>query len=154
MTIQTKPQFKVKKLVSEAQIPLRATTGSAGWDVRAVGLPEGGASIEPGASLLIHTGLAFGIPPDWCIKGFSRSGHGAKHGVSLSNSVALIDADYTGELLLSLRNDGQTAFEVRNGDRIAQITFEQVPEVELVEWEGDLGATERGAGGFGSTGAA
>lgn len=151
-TENTLPTFKVKKLVPEAQLPVMATPGAACYDVCAVGLPPEGVTVPQGASYLFGTGLAFGMPAGWCIEGFSRSGHGYKNGVSLSNSVAQIDTDYTGELKISLRNDGSKPFEVFNGNRIAQIKFERVNEVVLVEWDGDLDSTERGAGGFGSTG--
>ena len=82
---------------------------------------------------------------------YSRSGHGFKHGVRLANSVGVIDSDYRGEVSIGLRNDSPLRFDYKAGDRLAQAMILPVPMVELVEVE-ELSDTERGTGGFGSTG--
>ena len=83
---------------------------------------------------------------------FSRSGHGVRHGIRLANSVGVIDSDYRGEIIVGLRNDNWTRFDVRPGDRIAQALLVPVHEVELIQ-VAELSETVRGAGGLGSTGA-
>lgn len=148
----TIPTFKVKKLHPAARMPERATSGAAAFDVCAIVQSDiGRESVIPKGTLIVGTGLAFECPPGWCIKVLSRSGHGFKFDVSLANSVGLIDADYRGEVMVKLRNDGSSLMPVETGDRIAQLLLERVEDVRL-EWAEELGATARGAGGFGSTG--
>lgn len=147
------PQFRFLKLHPAARLPARATSGAAAFDVCAiVETPTGRAEVDPyGGTLVIRTGLAVEMPPRWCIKALSRSGHGFKFDVSLANSVGLIDEDYRGEIFLKLRNDGPVILPVETGDRIAQFLFERVEDVDVV-WADALSQTARGAGGLGSTG--
>lgn len=150
----TAQDIKIKPVHPDARMPERQTDRSAAYDLAAVGISGGSITIAPGGFATVRTGLACELPGDWCIKVFSRSGHGFKLAVSLSNSVGLIDEDYTGELMVSLRNDGPAPFEVRNGDRIAQMKFEKTDPVNLIWWTDDLRETTRGANGLGSTGVA
>lgn len=149
-------QVKVKKLHPDAIMPQYATEGAACFDLHAIGdglLPigDGGLPIEFYGSVIFRTGLSFEIPQGYAMMVYSRSGHGFKHDTRLANCVGVIDSDYRGELLVKLTNDGEESFVVRKNDRIAQAMIVPVPRVELVEAD-SLGDTERGAGGFGSTG--
>ncbi len=99
-----------------------------------------------------RTGLAFEVPHGHVLKVFSRSGHGFKYGVRLANGTGIIDSDYRGELMVCLKNDGPEPMVVHHGDRITQAMLVPIPQVELIEVQ-ELSDTERGAGGFGSTGA-
>lgn len=143
-------QLKIKKLHPDAIIPQYATKGAACFDLHAVS--EG--KITPAMPVMFKTGLSFEIPEGWVMLIFSRSGHGFKSGVRLSNCVGVIDSDYRGEVMVKLTRDPNAAdyINVKAGDRIAQAMLVQVPRVELIEAD-DLGETDRGAGGFGSTGA-
>ncbi|MDX9716304.1 MAG: dUTP diphosphatase [Thauera sp.] len=138
----------IKKLHPDAQPPRYATHDAAAFDLVALE----GAEIPPMFAATIRTGLAFEVPPGYAMQILSRSGHGFKHGVRLSNAVGLIDPDYRGEVMVRLHNDGDAPFEVEAGDRIAQAMIVAAPRVtfELVD---DLSDTARGEGGFGSTGA-
>ena len=107
--------------------------------------------ITPGNSANIPIGLAVEIPAGHVMMIFSRSGHGFKNSVRLSNATGVIDSDYRGPLAVSLHNDGRARFHVRHGERIAQALVLPIPTVSIEEVE-TLTDTARGAGGFGSTG--
>ena len=144
--------LKIKRLDERAQIPRRATAGSAGMDLHA--LLDGPLTLAPGERALIPTGIAIGLPsPETVGLVFARSGLAVKKGLTLSNAVGVIDSDYTGEVRVGLVNLGQEAYTLQPGERIAQLVVAPVclPEVEEVA---ELDATDRGAGGFGSTGTA
>lgn len=144
-------QVKIKKLTPTAKTPTYGTDGAAAFDIYA-DLRDGGAMlIGKDEMRSIPTGIAVEIPPGHVLRIYSRSGHGYNHSVSLANSVGVIDADYRGEVRAGLRNDGVFTFTVNHGDRIAQGIIEPIERVEFVEVE-ELSTTERGAGGFGSTG--
>lgn len=128
--------------------PGRATPGSAGMDVVAAV----DVTIEPGARALVPTGLKVAVPMGYELQLRPRSGLALKHGISLPNTPATIDADYRGELQVILINHGPAAFEVTRGDRIAQMLVQRVEPVRFREVEA-LPASNRGEGGFGSTGA-
>lgn len=140
-------QLKVKRLARSAELPTYATAGAACFDLKALR----GMVVPVNSSRMVETGLAFEVPKDHVMLLFSRSGHGATKSVSLSNCVGVIDSDYRGEVKASLRNDGSEAFRIYDGDRIAQAMVIHASQVELIEVE-ELGETDRGAGGFGSTG--
>jgi dUTP pyrophosphatase len=142
-------QVKVKKMYEDVVLPRYATPGSACFDIAAY--KPRSISVGPDASEAYGTGLQFEIPENHVMLVFSRSGHGFKNGVRLSNCVGVIDSDYRGELKVKLANDGSGGFVALHGDRIAQgmvIPYEQVQFV-LAD---DLSSTERGEGAFGSTG--
>ena len=141
--------IEIKKLNENAVIPKYGTDFSAGADLYA--LLDGTATIAPGESKLIHTGVAMAIPEGLVGLIFGRSGMACKRGLAPANKVGVIDSDYRGEIMVCLHNHGNTEQTVENGERIAQIAF--VPyyaaDFELVD---ELDQTVRGEGGFGSTG--
>ncbi|HZT56918.1 MAG TPA: dUTP diphosphatase [Burkholderiaceae bacterium] len=134
------------------QLPAYATPGSAGLDLRAC--VDAALIIEPGQAVLIPTGLAIHIgDPGLAAMILPRSGLGHKHGIVLGNLVGLIDSDYQGPLMVSCWNRGQEAFTVQPLDRVAQLVI--VPVVQAAfRVVAEFGASDRGAGGFGSTGRA
>ncbi len=144
-------QLKVKRLTHNAELPKKATDGSACFDLCA-DTTESGVFIKPGEAATIDTGLAFEVPPGHVMLVFSRSGHGFKQGLRLVNCVGVIDSDYRGEVKVRLHNDGKGIASFWCGDRVAQAMVLPVPDVELVDTD-HLTDTARGAGGLGSTGA-
>ena len=128
-------------------LPEYATPASAGVDLRA----SEGCVIPPGGRALVPTGLRIALPEDYEAQIRPRSGLALRHGVTLPNSPGTIDADYRGEIGVILMNLGQEPFVVEPGDRIAQMVVAPVVRVAWSEAEA-LDATERGEGGFGSTG--
>ncbi len=152
--IQASIQFKIlnDKIGTTIPLPQYATAGSAGLDLRAcVDVP---LLIEPGQTILIPTGLAIWLgDPGLAAMILPRSGLGHKHGIVLGNLVGLIDSDYQGELMVSCWNRGHANFTIEPGERIAQLIVVPVlqPRFEQVE---EFKQSDRGAGGFGSTGRA
>ena len=130
-------------------LPVYASTQAAGADVRACITEE--MIIEPGASLLVPTGLKFAIPEGYEIQVRPRSGLALKHGITVLNSPGTIDADYRGELGVILINHSQKSFVVTPGMRIAQIVVAAVVPAQFIKVE-SLDTTTRGTGGFGHTG--
>lgn len=130
-------------------LPTYATSQSAGMDLSAA--LEEAFELGPGERALIPTGLAIALPPGYEAQVRPRSGLAAKHGVTVLNSPGTIDADYRGEIKVILINHGQEPFTIERGMRIAQMV---IAKHEQVEWEirETLEETDRGAGGFGSTG--
>jgi dUTP pyrophosphatase len=146
--------IKIKKLRDNAIMPTYATDGSAAFDLYST------IDCAVNARIAIPTGLAFEIPNGCCMKVYSRSGHGFNHSVRLANCVGIIDSDYRGELLVKLTGDHshlhgggrvESCLEIKVGDRIAQGIIVPVEQVQF-EWSNELSSTERGTGGFGSTG--
>lgn len=131
-------------------LPAYATPGSAGLDLRAC--LDAPLILQPGETQLIPTGLAIHIAdPKLCATILPRSGLGHKHGIVLGNLVGLIDSDYQGQLMVSMWNRSQTAFEIQPGDRIAQLVFLPVVQASF-SIVGEFEGSERGEGGFGSSG--
>jgi dUTP pyrophosphatase len=132
------------------QMPAYATPGSAGLDLRAC--IDAPVTLEPGSTHLIPTGLAIHIAdPGYAAMILPRSGMGHKHGIVLGNLVGLIDSDYQGELMVSTWNRGSTAFVLNPMERLAQLVIVPVLQVAFNVVD-DFAQSERGAGGFGSTG--
>jgi dUTP pyrophosphatase len=132
------------------QLPAYATAGSAGLDLRAC--IEAPLVIEPGTTHLVPTGLAIHIgDPRYAAMILPRSGLGHKHGIVLGNLVGLIDADYQGQLMVSTWNRGDTQFVLNPMERLAQLIIVPVIQVELKIVD-EFRSSDRGAGGFGSTG--
>ena len=129
------------------ELPAYATAGAAGMDV----LSAEDVTLEPGARHAVATGLALAIPSGFEIQVRPRSGLALKHGISVPNTPGTIDSDYRGELKVILINLGERAFEVRRGDRIAQLVLAPVVRASWLKVD-ELDATMRGEGGFGSTG--
>jgi dUTP pyrophosphatase len=131
-------------------LPAYATAGSAGLDLRAC--TDGPLVIEPGQATLIPTGIALHIgDPGLAAMILPRSGLGHKHGIVLGNLVGLIDSDYQGPLMVSCWNRGQAAFTVQPMDRIAQLVIVPVVQARFRQVQ-EFNASDRGEGGFGSTG--
>ena len=132
------------------QLPAYATPGSAGLDLRAC--LDAPLVLEPGQTQLIPTGLAIHVAdPGLAAMILPRSGLGHKHGIVLGNLVGLIDSDYQGQLMVSCWNRGQAAFTIQPMERIAQLVVVPVVQAKFNVVD-EFGASDRGAGGFGSTG--
>lgn len=134
------------------QLPAYATSGAAGLDLRAC--IDSALTVPPGSTHLVPTGIAIHIgDPGYAAVILPRSGLGHKHGIVLGNLVGLIDSDYQGQIFVSLWNRGQQDFLLNPMERIAQLVVVPVAQVKLNVVE-DFSLSERGAGGFGSTGKA
>jgi dUTP pyrophosphatase len=132
------------------QLPQYATPGSAGLDLRAC--IDAPLTLEPGETKLVPTGLAIHVAdPGYAALILPRSGLGHKHGIVLGNLVGLIDSDYQGELMISTWNRGHTTFTLNPLERLAQLVIVPVVQAQF-NIVNDFAASERGAGGFGSTG--
>ena len=147
-------ELKIKavhpKMGKDFPLPKFATSGSAAMDLLAC--IDSPVTLTPGARQTVPTGIAIALPsPEYVALVFARSGLGIRKGVCLSNGVGVIDSDYRGEIGVGLVNLGDAPYTVQPGDRIAQLMVVPVvqPAVTVVD---DLDETERGAGGFGSTG--
>ena len=140
----------IKKLDERAIGPKAATGGSAGMDLCA--LLDEPLTIAPGQRALVPTGLAIALPnADYVALLFARSGLAVKHGITLSNCVGVVDSDYRGEVKVGLINQSDKAYEIAPGERIAQMVIMPVVVPNPVEAD-ELPESDRGAGGFGSTG--
>nr|WP_283254981.1 dUTP diphosphatase [Marivita sp. GX14005] len=134
-------------------LPDYATSGAAGADLRANFPDRGNVRLRPGARILVPTGLRLAIPEGFEVQIRPRSGLALRHGISLPNAPGTIDSDYRGELGVIVMNGGDAPFAIAHGDRIAQMVVAPVIQARFAEVS-ELGETERGAGGFGSTGVA
>ena len=139
--------LRFKKIHPDAVLPSYAHEGDAGMDVRSVE----DAEIAPGSRALVHTGLVMILPRGYEAQVRPRSGLALKHGVTVLNTPGTIDEGYRGEVGVILANFGDAPFAVKKGDRIAQIVVAPVTRAEIVETD-EVDGTERGGGGFGSTG--
>lgn len=142
-------QVQVKKLNERAILPTSGSAYAAGYDLYAC-LDES-VTIGEHATVMIHTGLAVALPEGTFGAVFARSGLAAKEGLRPANCVGVVDSDYRGELMVALHNDSPAARVVKHGERIAQLVLLPYLPMEFEEVAA-LPATERGAGGFGSTG--
>ena len=134
---------------NDLPLPRQATHGSSGIDLVYAGRDD--KVIVPGHRAIIPTGIRMAIPHGFEAQVRSRSGLAASKGIMVLNSPGTIDADYRGEIGVILMNFGNELFVIRRGDRIAQLVVSRIEGVQLIE-EGKLSETERGDGGFGSTG--
>ena len=143
-------KVKIKKLRDDAKIPLYATPGSAAADLCYAG--DCGIVIEPGKTVLVPTGLSISMGRDDVAAFiYARSGLASKRGIAPANCVGVIDSDYRGEIKVALRNSSSEPFTVTPGDRIAQMAIAPVMRAVFEETD-SLDETDRGGGGFGSTG--
>ena len=150
MTNEGTVGVRIKRVRGGAILPTRGSTGAAGLDLYAC--LDAPVVIEPGALCRIPTGVAIALPNRNTVGlVFARSGLGIKHGIAPANAVGVIDSDYRGELIVGLCNTSREAYSLSPGERFAQLVVMPVFEVALTETD-DLGETERGTGGFGSTG--
>ena len=143
------PRVQIKKLRPDAIVPRYMTAQAAGLDLAAA--IDAPIAIEPGQRVTIGTGLAFALPAGFEGQIRPRSGLARDHGVTIVNAPGTLDADYTGQLMVILINHGAEAMMIRPGDRIAQLVIAPIVQAELAVVD-ELPVTERGAGGFGSTG--
>lgn len=145
-----KMKLKIKKLKPNAKIPKRATNGSAGMDLYAC--IDDSITLAPGQLAMVPTGLAIELPDNTSAAFlYARSGLGVKHGICLSNGVGVIDSDYRGEVCVGLCNVSDKPYVIAPDERVAQMVIAPVITPEIVEAD-ELGDTQRGEGGFGSTG--
>ena len=147
--MNTTLEIRFKKLDGRAISPVFSTACAAGADLHA--LPGEREEIAPGETRAIHTGLAVEIPDGYAGLVFARSGLASREGLAPANKVGLIDSDYRGEVIVMLHNHSQKTAVVEGGERVAQLMITPVPPVAYVEAD-ELSDTERGTGGFGSTG--
>ena len=145
-------KINVEKLADNAVLPTYGTDHSAGMDLYAI-IPDtmNWAVVSPRKTKLIHTGISVEIPDGYFGAIFARSGLAVKEGLRPANCVGVIDSDYRGEVMVALRNDSDVTRYISNGERVAQMVIIPYERAELNEVK-ILGETERGAGGFGSTG--
>jgi dUTP pyrophosphatase len=151
--LSTKVTVELQRLPHAESLPLPAyqTNDAAGLDLMAAMSDSEPMTLASGQYALVPTGLAIALPPGYEAQVRPRSGLAAKHGVTVLNAPGTIDADYRGEIKVILINHGQTAFVIKRGERIAQMVIAPVVQAALVP-VAELSATDRGAGGFGSTG--
>jgi len=147
VTIQVAPLPHFEGL----QLPAYETAGAAGMDLRAAVSDAEPVTLAPGKRAMIPTGLTIALPPGYEAQIRPRSGLAAKHGLTCLNSPGTIDADYRGEIKVILINHGEDAFVIKRGERIAQMVIASVIQGKL-DVVTTLDETQRGAGGFGSTG--
>ena len=147
MTLPVRIEWK--RLSPLARIPAYQTSLAAGMDVHAA-ITEP-MLLEPNRVVLVPTGFALAIPEGFEAQVRPRSGLSTKHGVTVPNAPGTIDADYRGEVMVALINLGRADFTVEPGMRVAQLVFAPVARADIAE-VAELSSTERGAGGFGSTG--
>lgn len=147
-------ELKIKplsdKLGREIPFPAYATAGAAGMDLRSC--LDAPLTLNPGDRVGVPTGFAIALPgPEWVAYIFARSGLGIKNGITLPNCVGVIDSDYRGEIIVALTNLSDVPYTIQPGDRVAQLVISPVvqAQISLVD---ELDETDRGAGGFGSTG--
>lgn len=143
-------ELKIKKVRENAKLPTRGTVGSAGMDLYAC--IDEPITLNGGDKAVIPTGIAIGLSsPEYAAFVYARSGLAIKHGIGLLNSVGVIDSDYRGEICVGVINQLKEPYTIEPFERIAQMVIQPVALPELVEVD-DLDETDRGAGGFGSTG--
>jgi len=142
-------KLRIKRLRSDAILPRYMSDAAAGLDLAAA--VDDPVVLDPGARAAVGTGLAIELPVGYEGQVRPRSGLAMRHGVTLTNAPGTIDADYRGEVRILVINHGQEPVTIATGDRIAQLVIAPVVQAQVVEVD-ELGETERGAGGFGSTG--
>ena len=146
--------MKIKKLHPDAILPTQGSAEAAGYDLYSVDT----VCIESGETRLIHTGIAIELPENFWGGIYARSGLAAKKGLRPVNCVGVIDSDYRGEIMVALHNDSSSIQHIDAGDRIAQLVFHPVAKIlpdesgEIWQVVAELSDTNRGVGGFGSTG--
>ena len=144
-----RPSLSIKRLNALATLPAYQSTEAAGMDLHAA--IEQAIVLEPGAITLVPLGFAMALPPGFEGQVRPRSGLASRHGITLPNAPGTIDSDYRGEVKVPLVNLGDSAFTIEQGMRIAQMIIAPVVQAQLQEVD-DLDDSDRGEGGFGSTG--
>ncbi len=146
-------KINLKKLYGHAIVPTRGSVYAAGYDLYACMSGRDAYRIAPHSTFMIGTGISVAIPSGYFGAVFARSGLASKRGLRPANCVGVIDADYRGEIMVAMYNDSNEPQYFKSGDRIAQLVILPCFDAEFIETD-DLDATERGDGGFGSTGSA
>lgn len=143
-------KVRIKKLDEKATVPVYGSEFAAGADIFAC---TGGEKVEiaPHETKFIHTGIALEIPVGYAGLIYARSGTACKRGLAPANKVGVVDSDYRGEIMVALHNHSEQAQSIDDGERIAQMVITPYLTAEFIETD-ELDDTERGAGGFGSTG--
>lgn len=144
-----KAQIRIKKLREDAVVPTYGSPYAAGADLYACLEEE--QVVSPGQTVMIHTGIAMEIPEGYAGLIFARSGLASKRGLAPANKVGVVDSDYRGEFMIALHNHSDVPQTVLPGERIAQMVITPVLTAEFLQVE-ELEETQRGSGGFGSTG--
>ena len=144
-----KAQIRIKKLREDAKVPTYGSPYAAGADLYACLDEE--QVVSPGQTVMIHTGIAMEIPEGYAGLIFARSGLASKRGLAPANKVGVVDSDYRGEFMIALHNHSDVPQTVLPGERIAQMVITPVLTAEFLQVE-ELEETQRGSGGFGSTG--
>ena len=139
----------VKLLDPRAKLPAYGSAGAAGADLYA--LTDGPVTVAPGGTALIHTGIAVAVPQGYVGLVYARSGLACKRGIAPANKVGVIDADYRGEVMVYLHNHGGEPQTIEDGDRVAQLVITPYLTAQFQVMD-ELDDTQRGSGGFGSTG--
>ena len=141
--------IKIKKLDEKAMVPTYGTPFSAGADLYAC--TDEDITINPGETVFVHTGLSIEIPEGYAGLVYARSGLASKKGLAPANKVGVVDSDYRGEMMVALFNHSKEAKTVSNGERIAQLVIAPYITANFIVSD-ELSDTDRGSGGFGSTG--
>lgn len=141
-----------KRLTETAHIPTQGSTEAAGWDLYADLQDIESITIEPGDTVMIHTGIAMALPESTFGAIYARSGLASKKGLAPANKVGVVDADYRGEVMVALHNHSHFTQTIEAGERIAQLVIQPYIKADFIELD-ELDNTTRGEGGFGSTGA-
>ncbi len=144
-------EVRIQRLPHAPGLPEYATAGSAGLDIAAAIAGDEPLELLPGARALVPTGLRLAVPEGWEAQIRPRSGLALRHGLTLPNSPGTIDSDYRGELQIIVLNAGAEPVRIERGMKIAQLLLKPAPRIAWRECT-ELDATERGEGGFGSTG--
>lgn len=143
---------KIKRLYKQASLPTKGSAKAAAYDVYAcITNEEGSVTIKPHTTVKIGTGISMAPPEGYFVGVYARSGLSSKEGLRPSNCVGVCDEDYRGEYIVAMHNDSQVDRIIRHGDRIAQIILQKRYDMDFEEVD-ELDETERGTGGFGSTG--
>lgn len=140
--------MNIKKISNKAIIPTYGSKNAAGMDMYSIDT----VTIEPGQTVMVHTGICMEIPDGYYGALYPRSGLATKRGLRLANCVGVIDSDYRGEVIAALYNDSAAPQKIREGDRIAQLIINPYVRPDTLNEVDDLSDTDRGAGGFGHTG--
>ncbi len=146
-----KLNVKIKKLNKNAKIPTYGSQSSAGADLYAYIDNEDGITIGAGQTEFIHTGISIEFPDGYVALVYARSGLACKQGLAPANKVGVVDSDYRGEIIVALHNHSSIPRKIKNGERIAQMVFTPYYTADFTLTD-ELSNTERGTGGFGSTG--
>ena len=144
--------MRVKRINDKATLPTHGSKEAAGWDLYALIESGGVIAIKPKETEIIHTGIIVEVPQGYFGGIYARSGLATKRGLRPSNCTGVVDSDFRGEVLVGLYNDSDETQIVCHGDRVAQMIIQPYAEKQVIEEVTEVSKTDRGTGGFGSTG--